>query len=230
MTYKIVFVDEETRARNSFMRNFIEENKDKFEGVPLAPKQTIEEMIEVIFENNPDLILTDFSLNDFNATDQTHRVEYDGGELACEILDRRENFPIFIATSLGDDAARKGYDVKLIYEKYGSFKDTSSNNNRGQTESDGQHLTFADKVLYEISSYKKHIEDCSKKFDLLIEKRSTQELSHIEEAELIKLDGVLERAIDKKSSINNDLKNTSNSKKLENLLLIAQKILDKTND
>ena len=229
MTYKIVFVDEESKARNNFLRNFIHPNRDKFDGIALPPKQTIEEMIEVIFENNPDLILTDFSLNDFSATDQTYRVEYDGGELACEILDRRENFPIFIATSLGGDAARKGYDVKLIYEKYGSFKDASSNN-RGQNESDGQHLTFADKVLYEIKSYKNHIEDCSKKFDLLIEKRSTQELSHVQEVELIRLDGVLERAIDKKSSIDNDLKNTSNSKKLENLLLIAQKILDKTND
>jgi len=223
MTYNILFIDEEKTAHRSFKRDFLDKNKDRFSGSYIYPLQTLEEMVEKIFEISPDVVLTDFSLND-KKTDlpSAYIVEYNGGDIAKELLSRRRNFPVFIATSLGDDAAREGYDVKLIYEKYGSFKESQSENKRPP---DTQHLTFSDKIYYEVLSYKQFIENTSAEFDALLEKRQLGDLSLSEEERLSELDEILEASIDMKSKLPDALRTTSNIQRLNKLISLAEKIL-----
>lgn len=224
MLFNIIFIDEEKVAHRSFKRNFLDKNKEKFTGSYTVPLPNLDDMILAIFEKNPDAILTDFSLNDKKGDLPTpYSIGYNGGDLAEEVRRRRKNFPVFIATSLGDDAARDGYDVKLIHEKYGSFTDgtTSSSN----SSADIQHLTFADKVFYEITSYKQFLDQCSNEFDQLIYKRSSESLSLKEEERLIELDGILEASIDQKSKLPEDLKIPSNIARLEKLVSLAEQIL-----
>ena len=223
MTYNILFIDEEKTAHRSFKKDFLDKNKERFSGSSIYPPQTLEEMIEKIFEIRPDVVLTDFSLND-KKTDlpSNYIVEYNGGDIAKELLSRRKNFPIFIATSLGDDAAREGYDVKLIYEKYGSFKESQSEN---KSPPDTQHLTFSDKIYYEVRSYKQFIENTCTEFDALLEKRQLANLSLSEEERLSELDEILEASIDMKSKLPDGLRTTSNIQRLNKLISLAEEIL-----
>lgn len=224
MTYRILFIDEEKMAHRSFKKDFLDKNKERFTGEYIFPTPTLEEMMEKIFEVNPDVVLTDFSLNDKKGDlPSIYTVEYNGGEIARELLSRRKNFPVFIATSLGDDAARDGFDVKLIYEKYGSFKEAK---NEDQSAPDTQHLTFSDKIFYDVQSYKRFLESASAEFDTLIEKRASEELSLSEEARIIELDSLLESYIDMKSKIPDELRATSNIKRLDELMSKAEQILN----
>lgn len=228
MTYRILFIDEEKTAHGTFNRNFLNNNKDRFTGSSIYPEASLSDMIEVIFKENPDAVLTDYSLNEYKINIQ-HEVEYDGGDLANGIHARRQGFPVFITTSLGDDAANGGADVKIIYEKYGSFKERQTENR--ELSADKQHLTFADKLYHEIKAYKQFLKDSSNEFDSLLVKRSSSEygLSLIEEERLIELDGILEDLIDRKSKIPAALKIPSNAHRLEALLSIAENILKKSN-
>lgn len=226
MNYQILFIDEEKSAHGKFKRNFLDNNRERFSGSSVFPSPSLEAMMAVIFEKNPDAVLTDFSLNEYK-TDFNYEVEYDGKDLSNEIHARRQGFPVFITTSLGDDAARGGADVKIIHEKYGSFNDGQKENSGASA--DKQHLTFADKLFHEIKAYKQFLEDSSNEFDSLLNKRNSSEggLGLSEEERLIELDGILEDLIDRKSKIPEDLKIPSNASRLEAILTLANNILKK---
>lgn len=226
MIYNILFIDEEKVAHRSFKKDFLDRNKEKFIGSSIFPEPTLDLMISEIFKRNPDVVLTDFSLNDYKRDlPSDYTVEYNGGDIARELLARRKGFPVFIATSLGDDAAKDGYDVKLIYQKYGSFKENRVEN---ESPTDAQHLTFADRVSYDVSSYKQLLDNASTEFDLLVTKRSAGTLGISEEERLIELDALLESSIDAKSKIPDDLRQTSNLKRLDDLIAKAEEILKRT--
>lgn len=222
MTYHILFIDEQKEAHRAFKTNFLDNHKDQFTGSYIVPEATLEDMIEKIVKINPDAVLTDYSLNDYK-TSIDYEVQYNGGDLASKIHSMRQGFPIFITTSLGDDAAKNGADVKIIYEKYGSFKDEE----RESDSSGDQHLTFADRLLYEIRSHKKFIEEASHEFDQLLTKRITDKatLTAPEEVRLLELDGILENLIDGQSRIPETLKEPTNIQRLNELLSLANKIL-----
>lgn len=223
MTYHILFIDEQKTSHREFKKEFLDNNKDIFTGSYILPESSLEHMIEVIFKINPDAILTDYSLNEYK-TDLNYEIEYNGGDLVNEIHTRYQDFPVFITTSLGDDAAREGADVKIIYEKLGSFRDGNN-----ETKRDEQHLTFSGKLFYEIKAYKQNLESWSNEFDALLEKRNSNNdgLSHKEEIRLIELDSILENVLDKKSKVPDDLKESSNAHKLEELISLTKSILGK---
>jgi hypothetical protein len=227
MTYNILFIDEEKVAHRSFKKDFLDRNKERFSGSSIFPEPTLEQMMAEIFKRNPDVVLTDFSLNDYKRDlPSDYTVEYNGGDIARELLTRRKGFPVFIATSLGDDAAKEGYDVKLIYQKYGSFKENKVEN---ESPPDAQHLTFADKIFYDVLSYKQFLDSTCAEFDSLVEKRRLGVLGISEEQRLIELDEILESSIDAKFKIPDDLRQTSNLKRLDDLISIAEEILKRTN-
>lgn len=226
MIYTILFVDEEKNAHRSFKRDFLDKNKERFSGISVFPKPTLDEMMDRILEANPDVVLTDFSLNDYKRDlPSPYTVEYNGGDIARELVSRRKNFPVYIATSLGDDAAKGGYDVKLIHQKYRSFKENKIDDESPQ---DIQHLTFSDRVYYEVQAYKKFLEDASIEFDRLMEKRQAEGLKIAEEERLIELDGILESYIDTRAKMPDDLRATSNIQRLDDLISKAEEILRRT--
>lgn len=220
MTYQIVFIDEEKTAHFNFLRGLIAKNKEAFTGVALLPKSSISDTLDEIFEIHPDAILTDFQLNDMK-TDIAYNVPFTGAELANAIRERRKDFPVFIVTTFGDDAARNDADVRLIYEKKESFESAN-------VAGDDQKLTFAKKLHYAIQAYKQSFEKFSNEFDALLEKRQNgAKLTHAEETRLIELDSILEESIDRKNKLPDEFKYSSNAEKLEELLNCTNKILQK---
>lgn len=223
MIFKILFIDEEKSAHRSFKKDFLDSNRERFSGKSIYPEAALEGMIEKIFEYDPDVVLTDFSLNDKKADlPSMYTVEYNGGDIAREVLNRRKNFPVFITTSLGDDAALDGNDVKLIYEKYGSFKENKKDDH---TVPDRQHLTFADKVYYEVVLHKKFIELASEEFDLLVSRRQENQLGLSDETRLSELESILESYLDLRSKLPDELRIISNVEKLDSLILKAEKLI-----
>lgn len=231
MTYKILFIDEEKSAHAKFTRNFLNKNRDRFVGFTLFPTASLVDMLQLIVESKPDAVLTDYSLNEYkNDLASVYDVEYHGGDVAKGIHAMWQGFPVFITTSLGDDAANDGADVKIIYEKYRSFND--GQNDTTELSEDKQHLSFADKLYYEVKGYKKIFDDATNEFDLLIAKQNDSDivLSLQEEERLIELDDFFEKSLDKKSKLPKHLKGTTNTSKLEQLIALTEKLIKNKND
>lgn len=220
----IVFVDEQRSEHNKFQRVFKQEILTKDVDVtPLLPCQTMDEMIELIISYHPDALVVDWNLNDIKTEGVVYNVGYTGSDLVKEFLSVRNTFPCFIATSLDEDASKaySTFDVNMIYPKSSSFDENISNE---------QILTFKDKVLLQINKYKTLIEDKEVRFEeLLNKKRSGQDLTYDDELELRSLDSFLEAAIDNRAKTPDDLKEITNTKKLDSLLMSVNSLLERIN-
>jgi CheY-like chemotaxis protein len=220
MTYRILFIDEQKEAHRDFAKQFLQLNKERFTGESVFPSQTLDEMIDVIFnEIKPDAILTDYSLNVHKSAEVNYDIEYDGSDLANRIQSKRQDYPIFITTSLSTDAAQHGADAKIIYDKsrFGDKEDSGVSSNKD--------LTFAERLFYAIKGYKKQLDDWSTEFDEIFKKKSQTKLTEPEEARLIELDSYLENALDQESKLPDSFKLTSNAQKLEELIALTKQVL-----
>lgn len=219
MSYKILFIDEQREAHRDFITKLIRQNRDRFEGFFEYPRGTLQEMMDVITEINPDAILTDFALNVHKSENVPDHIEYDGNDLAKEIKYRRSNFPTFITTSLSSDAATHGADALIVFDKshFGDIPDTSNSNE--------QELTLADRIFYSISRYKQQVDEWSTEFDQLFELKESRPLTEPEESRLIELDNYLESSLDRKSMLPESMKQTSSLQKLEELIAHTKRIL-----
>lgn len=205
MSYKVAYIDEMDSDIRSFKRSVLLRANEKFEVVAIKPKAEIKETVSVIFENFVDAVVADFRLSEEDPT-----IHYNGSDLIKEILNIREDFPVFILTSFEDDAVDKGFDVNIVYEKI-DVQETSK---------------FFDKVILQIKKYKAKIESAELRILELSDKRKNDLLSNSEEQELLELDSLVEKSLDKKSKLPIDLKISSNSKRLEELLTKADKIIE----
>lgn len=209
----IVFIDEQLSEQRKFKRKFTQEiatNEVKITSI--LPAQTIEEMIEIIISYYPDALVVDWNLNDIKTEGVTHNVEYNGSDLVQEFLSIRQNFPCFIATSLDGDASQSPstFDVNMIYPKSSSLDERNTNE---------QILTFRERVLLQAKKYKFLLTSKEERFEqLLAKKRSGENLSHYDEIEIRELDSFLEAAIDNRAKTPEELKEVTNTKKLESLL------------
>lgn len=220
----IIFIDEQKSEHNKFQRVFKQEIITKDVKVtPLFPCQTIDEMVEKIISYHPDALVVDWNLNDIKTEGVTYNVGYSGSDLVKEFLSVRTKFPCFIATSLDEDASKapSTFDVNMIYPKSLSFDENISNE---------QILTFKDKVLLQINKYKTLIDENESRFEeLLSKKRSGQDLNLDDEKEIRELDSFLEAAIDNRAKTPDDLKEVTNTKKLDSLLQGVNKLLERIN-
>lgn len=210
----IVFVDEQSSEHERFQRLFWPETKsNQVRITTLIPLQTLDEMIDEILAQKPDALVVDWFLNDIKENfDVNYDVEYFGSNLIQNFLEIRKGFPCFIATSLDENASKEEstFDVNMIYSKHPSF-DT--------TETIEHSLTFKERVLLQISKYHALINLKENRFEeLLDKKRDNNDLSHDEEVEIRELDSFLEAAIDNRAKTPEDLKEITNTKRLDSLL------------
>ena len=219
----IVFVDEQSSEHERFQRLFWPETKsNQVKITTLIPLPTLDEMIEEILTHKPDALVVDWFLNDIKENfDADYDVEYFGSNLIQNFLEVRKGFPCFIATSLDENASKEEstFDVNMIYSKHPSF-DT--------TETIEHSLTFKDRVLLQISKYQALVSAKETRFEELLEiKRNNNSLSHEEEVELSEIDSFLEAAIDNRAKTPSDLKEVTNTKRLDSLLDRVNTLLEK---
>lgn len=219
--YKILFIDEQPDDIDAFM-DYVEKTntKENFIVECEYPLEDINEMIEVIIKNNPDAVITDFMLNEYKEVIK-YNVPYNGVELVKEFTSIREGFPCFVMTSFDDDAIKNSQDVNIVYIKdilHGAEAKTQAKAN------------FIDKVESQILHYKSRIQDAEKELKRLLNLRLNGTASIDQEAEIIRLDSLLEASIDKKSSIPEEYKTLTNTSRLEKILGKVDELLNKVNN
>ena len=217
--YKILFIDEETDAIEDF-KDYADETttSEKIEIIDEFPKSTLEEMINVIIKLNPDAVITDFMLNE-KKTSINYGVEYNGIQLVKEFLSIRDGFPCFVMTSLDDDAVKESDDVNIVY-----VKDILHSEKNSKVKA-----SFLEKVVTQISHYRARIDSYEKELKNLMTRREKGEATIIDENRIIELDHFLEQSVDRKSSVPQEFKELSNTKRLEEILLKVDNILSKVN-
>ncbi|WP_422358910.1 hypothetical protein [Reichenbachiella sp.] len=207
--FRILFIDEEQDDIDSF-KDYIEE-KDidgNFEVISSFPLGGLDEMLDEIFSQHVDAVITDFMLNEIKE-DIKYNVPYNGVDLVREISSKREDFPCFVMTAFDDDAVGQSEDVNIVYIKgilHGTEKETKAKAN------------FLDRVKNQILHYRTKLDNAEKRLLELLKKGESQELDAAEEEEIVLLDGLIERALDKESVVPKIVKEKKESDSLSDLL------------
>jgi len=205
--HKIVYVDEESKEIRVFQRKF----SNDFEVIGLLPKKELDVLIEAIFDSGANAVVTDFKLAEYR-TDVKYPVPYDGANLVQAIREIRQGFPCFILTSFDGDAIKESEDVNLIYPK------DALDQQIGNT-------TLQEKVRVQIEHYNALIKQSSVDFHLLTEKAARGSLTEKDEARLVELDSLLERAYNAKGAVPKAAKQAAGIEKLGELLKSTDELI-----
>lgn len=207
--YKVLYIDESQDDIDDFL-DYLEskDTNNSFSIKSLFPAQTLEEMIEIIFEEKSDAIVVDFKLNDLKSSIK-YNVPYNGVELTERILEIKKDFPCFVITSFDNDAIRVSRDVNLVYIK-GIL--------HGNEEKTEARATFIDKIENQILHYQQRIDMAKTELHQLEEKSKDYVLDSSEEARKLELDTILEATTNQKNMIPKQLKSFENLVKLHKLI------------
>lgn len=207
--FKIVFIDEEQESLDDFLYYINRStHKTMIESIVLKPEPEISDMINKIITINPDIIISDYMLNEA-VGELGYNVSYDGTELIMEFLKIREGFPCFVMTALDDEAIVSIDDVNMVYIK--KIMHTSYNQSDAKAD-------FIQRIIRQAENYKSRIEKAEQELLKLIKLRRTNKASIKDEQQILELDSFLERSIDKRNSIPKEYKTLSNNKMLTDLL------------
>lgn len=219
--YKLLYIDEDKDQIENFL-DYIEgtNSNNIFDVITLFPLGDKEEMIEKIIKINPDVIVSDFLLNE-NIGDLGYNVPYNGVELVEYFLSIRHKFPCFVLTAKDQDAVSDSEDVNLVYTK--SLMTTEVKDTKAKVK-------FTDRLVKQIEHYKSRIENAQNELAELIEIRKNGKADFEIERRIIELDDLLEKSIDAQNIIPSEFKSLSNSEKLDNMLNKVDKLLEKLNE
>ena len=218
--YKILFIDEEKDTLDDF-EEFVDKSdlKGKFEVITTLPAGELDEMIENIIKIAPDVIISDYRLNELK-TDINYTVKYTGVDLVEEFQSTRNNFPCFVLTAVDDEAVNNSDDVNIVYVKSILHKE----------EVENSKSTLLARVISHIEHYKNRIEKHKQELAELIEVRKNGDADIDIERRIIELDDFLEKSIDGKSVLPSEFKTLTNSNKLDNILNKVDELLKKLDD
>ncbi|MEQ8471055.1 MAG: hypothetical protein RIC35_07715 [Marinoscillum sp.] len=207
--YRILFIDEE-QDDIEYFKDYIEAKdvSNSFEVIATYPSGNLVEMLDVIWSSHVDAIITDFMLNEIKENIK-YNVPYNGVELVREVLSRREDFPCFVMTAFDDDAVGESEDVNIVYIKgilHGTEKETKAKAN------------FLDRVKNQILHYRAKLESAENRLLELIKKSEKNELDAGEEEEMVHLDSLIEKSLDKESVVPKIIKEKKESDSLSDLL------------
>ncbi|WP_437371252.1 hypothetical protein [Maribacter litoralis] len=209
MNYKVAYIDEVDSDIRSFKRSVLLRANTKFEVIVIKPKEDINETVEEILASSVDAIVSDFKLSE-----EAPQIHYNGSDIINAVLRIRDNFPVFILTSFEQDAEDKGSDVNIVYEKV-DVQESSK---------------FFDKVVHQIKKHKSKIESAELRILELKKRQKDNPLTMSEEQELIDLDSLVSNSLDKRGFIQNDIKVSSNTDRLQALINKADDIINAINN
>ena len=217
MTYKVLFIDEESTQHDDFKDHF-ELNWPEAVCECLFPAKTIKEMMDLLEKKHPDAVIVDYQLND-KKEDISYNVGYNGVDLLNTIHNQLSDFPCFVLTSFDENAVVDSDDVNFVYVK--KVLQFSSAN--------GEKVSFAQRVKSQIDKYRIRIAKARKDLLSLIEKREKGNATVLDEERIIELDTFLEKSYGKDNSIPSELKHTSNLEKLNSLIDKVDCLISKMN-
>ena len=191
---KIVYIDEELNERNRFERMVL--LSEYLQGATVAaiePDAEISDTIAEIDSHKPDVVISDYRLNEHKAG-----IGYTGSDLIKRYLTLHNHFPCFLTTSYpiaAAEVADEQADVAYIYSKEESLQPEDNNQ--------VQRLPFSLRIRTKVQTYKNKVESIQQKIDLLCSKES---LTQKENVELLKLDSELEAFLGEPTKIPDHIK------------------------
>ncbi len=168
MKYKIVYIDESDAWLNTFYQTF----KADFEIIRIKVKEdsTINSLVEEIFKNEPDCVVTDYLL------DEEGEVDFNGNQIVDAIRKVKPHFPITMLTSYEPQAINHMEDVHII---------------NGKSDLDGESeealQILKSKIQHDIESFYRKLSTTQGKIEELVKKKNESELEPQEEEDLTKL-------------------------------------------
>lgn len=216
--YKLLYIDEDQEQIDNFL-NYIDDTNTNniFEVIPQFPLEGIDEMIEKILKINPDVIVSDFLLNE-NIGVLGYNVPYNGVELVEDFLSIRHKFPCFVLTAKDQDAVGDSEDVNLVYTK--SLMSTEVQDTKAKVK-------FTDRLIKQIEHYKSRIAEAQIELKELLEIRHSGKANYEVENRIIELDDFLEKSIDATHSVPSEFKTFSNTERLDSILNKVDELLKK---
>lgn len=201
---KLIYIDEEEEEFHNFQRFAAND----FNVIWQIPEQELQESVTNILENNPDMLIIDFRLNEYKPD-----VCYDGIELADAIHNVKFDLPCLILTSHTDDAMDQSLEPNTIH-----FKGELNNK-------DSKELLLIT-IKRNITVYHQKIEDSTQEHSKLLEKLTNEGgLTNSEESRLTELDEYLEKITNNSQSIPASLKKNLLSGQLNELIEDTRKLL-----
>ncbi|EJD6110451.1 hypothetical protein ACX7S9_000844 [Morganella morganii] len=215
----IIYVDEEVEQHRQFKSRLKDLIRTKEISVCcIFPKNSIEETIDEILSNLPDILVCDWQLNAIKE-DVNYPVPYTGAKLIEEFLKVKPKFPVYLNTALVSDGISDDYtkDVNIVFPKSMSM-----------TEPEGYDLSIIKKMEIQINKYRNQIKEWEDELIALINKKDSGELiTAMEEERIIYLDDKLESSSNMKSKTPVMLKDDKNIELLMSLIKKTDEILSK---
>jgi hypothetical protein len=211
---RLVYVDEQDDQRNAMRVAALLSDEFLPEDVEvLDPCPSLADMLHLIDEHQPDVLVTDYRLSE-----QKAGVTYNGAELAAAYLDKYEGFPCFVTTGFAADAAEHASSevINIIFSKDDAQAD----------EVDEADVPFFKRVRLKIDAYKRERDALTARVRDLQQASSERELDPHELEELLRLDGKLEAMVGKEYALSDDLKKLA-LKPLTSIFEEAEKLLEK---
>lgn len=207
--HRVAYIDEQRREHRQFQL-YVESTLDVF---ALLPKPNLDDFIEELLNLDVEAIVADHRLNEYR-DEVEGPINYTGTQLLEKIWEIRKGFPGIVLTSYDDDAVQEIEDVHYVYPKEIIFGETSV----------GQ-VTLAEKIRLQIEHYQITLSKKNARFDELLKKSETEELTEVEENELLNLDSFLESTLNDHNALPLEKKNQLAVGKLDQLLNSTNELL-----
>lgn len=205
--HKVAYIDE----YRPDIRNFQYQVHETLDVLEFVPKPDLDEFVQELLNSGAEAFVVDFRLNEYR-TEVEGLITYNGSDLIERILAFRKGFPCFVLTSFDEDAVQKTEDVNYVYPKDILVKEL------GQT-------TFTEKVRIQIEHYQAALRKNSERFEALLKRSMTQELTEAEESELLRLDSFLESALNGHESLPPEKKSKLAIGKIDELIYSTNELL-----
>lgn len=188
------------------------EKKTKYENYELEPielivKENIQDMINDVIEEKLDCVLVDYKLSSYEVVDFT------GIEFAKGLEEALYDFPVFILTSYEDDLfTNEVYNAYQVFDFDRYLSETS------------ERIELNFKIIEQILKNQKQKEHWQKEIMYILPQAGTCEKI---DSRILDLDSKLEKSINGNSSIPIKVKKDLESSKLNELLDMIDKIIEK---
>jgi DNA-binding NarL/FixJ family response regulator len=211
--YRIAIVDELKDDLQRFQLYVHKNDSDrKFTVLAFEPNKVQEELIADLFNANLDAVITDYRLNEYNAS-----ITYDGVDLVNAIQNRRKKFPCFVLTSFDDDAVKDSEDVNIVYVK-GIMNSGAESKVKA---------TFLDRVEKQIQKYQSSVSEWTENLNVLEDIRKKRLLTPEEEDQFVELSHLLDRSIAGIESIPRSFYSNDTNSRLDDLIQKTDDLLRK---
>jgi hypothetical protein len=207
MKYRIVYIDESDAWLNTFYQTF----KADFEIIRIKVKEdsTINSIVEEIFKNEPDGVVTDYLL------DEEGQVNFNGNQIVDAIRKVKPHFPITMLTSYEPQAINHMEDVHII---------------NGKSDLDGESeealQILKSKIQHDIESFYRKLSATQSKIEELVKKKNESELEPQEEEDLTKLFILMDELEPEGKEIRANLIKSESITKLNDFVIETKEILE----